>query len=208
MCRVSPLAVDDLVGDGGGGLDQREVALALEPLLDDLHVEHAQEAAAEAEPERVGRLGLEREARVVERQLLQGGAQVVELVVGGRKQPAEDDRHGLLVSGQGHLGRPGHLGDRVADADVGEPLDIGDDVADLPDAQLVAGDLARPEPAQAGHLVFGALGHEPDLLADPERAVDDPDVGDDPLVVVELGIEDQGPQRCLGIARRGAEPAR
>ncbi len=124
-------------------------------LLDDLHVQHAQKPAAEPEAERVGRLGLEREARIVERQFLEGGPQVVELVVSGREKPAEDDRHGLLVSGQGHLGRPRHLGDRVADADVGEPLDVGDDVADLPDAQLVAGDLARPESAKSGHLVVG-----------------------------------------------------
>ena len=161
------LASEDLVGDVGGRLDQVEIALALEPLLDDLHVEHAQEAAAEAEAQRVGGLGLEREAGVVERQLLQGGAQVVELVVGGRKQAAEDDRHGLLVARQGDLGRPGHLGDRVADVDVGELLDVGDDVADLADPQLVAGDLARPEPAQAGDLVLGAAGHQPDLLARP-----------------------------------------
>ena len=166
MCSDLSVAVDDLVGDVGGGLDQGEVALALEPLLDDLHVEHAQEPAAEAEAQRVGRLGLEREARVVERQLLQRGPQVVELVVRGREQPAEDDRHGLLVAGQGDLGRPGHLGDGVADADVGEPLDVGDDVADLADAQLVAGDLAGPEPAQPGDLVLGLAGHEPDLLAD------------------------------------------
>ena len=104
--RGLALAGDDLVGDVRGGLDQREVALALEPLLDDLHVEHAQEAAAEAEPERVGRLRLEREARVVERQLLQGRAEVVELVVGRREQAAEDDRHRLLVARQGDLGRP------------------------------------------------------------------------------------------------------
>ena len=122
------------------------------------------------------------------------------------KQAAEDDRHGLLVSGQGHLGRPGHLGDRVADADVRQLLDIGDDVTDLADAQLVAGDLAGPEPAQPGHLVLGAFGHEADLLADPERAVDDPDVGDDALVVVELGVEDQGPERGLGIAGGGRNP--
>ena len=36
-----------------------------------------------------------------------------------------------------------------------------------------------------------------------ERAVDDPDVGDHALVIIELGIEDQGPQRCLGIAGGG-----
>ena len=34
-------------------------------------------------------------------------------------------------------------------------------------------------------------------------AVDDADVGDDALVVVELGVEDQRPERRLRVARRG-----
>ena len=83
-------------------------------------MEHAQEAAAEAEPEGVGGLGLEGEARVIERQFLQGRPQVVELVVRGGKKAAEDDRHGLLVAGQGDLRpAPGTCGDGVADVDVG-----------------------------------------------------------------------------------------
>ena len=37
--------------------DERQAELALEPLLDDLHVQQTEEAAAESEPERAGRLG-------------------------------------------------------------------------------------------------------------------------------------------------------
>ena len=109
------LAGDDLVGDVGGGLDQGEVALALQSLLDNLHVEHAQEPATEAEPERVGGLGLEGEAGIVECQLLQGRAEVLELIVRGREQAAEDDLHRLLVARQRYRRAAGHLGDRVAD---------------------------------------------------------------------------------------------
>jgi hypothetical protein len=39
----------DLVDDRGGGRDQVEVELAAEALLDDLQVQQAEEAAAEAE---------------------------------------------------------------------------------------------------------------------------------------------------------------
>ena len=41
-----------------GGGDEGEVELALEALADDLHVEQAEEAAAEPEAERARRLGL------------------------------------------------------------------------------------------------------------------------------------------------------
>jgi len=50
--------------------------LAFQPLLHDLHVQHAEEAAAEAEAQGVGADGLEGEGRVVELQLLQRVAQV------------------------------------------------------------------------------------------------------------------------------------
>ena len=37
------------------------------------------------------------------------------------------------------------------------------------------------------------IGHEADLLAHFQRAVDDPNVRDHSLVVVELGVEDERP---------------
>jgi hypothetical protein len=40
-------------------LDHRDLELALQPLLDDLHVQQAEEAAAETEAQRVVALGLE-----------------------------------------------------------------------------------------------------------------------------------------------------
>jgi hypothetical protein len=44
----------DLVGDGGRGLHDLDAALALESFLDDVHVQQAEEAAAEAEAQRLG----------------------------------------------------------------------------------------------------------------------------------------------------------
>jgi hypothetical protein len=66
---------DDAVFDRRRRGDQLLAELALEPLLDDLHVEQAQEAAAEAEAERDRALGLEAEAGVVEVELLHRLAQ-------------------------------------------------------------------------------------------------------------------------------------
>ena len=103
-------------------------------------------------------------------ELLEGRAEVLELVVRGREEAAEDDLHRAPGSPAGPRWPAARaLGDRVADPDVGEPLDVGDDVADLADPQLVAGDLAGPEPAQADDLVLGLAGHQADLLADLER---------------------------------------
>jgi hypothetical protein len=53
------------------GRDDVAVVFAAQPLLHDLHVQQAQETAAEAEAQRHARLGLVLERAVVQRQLLQ-----------------------------------------------------------------------------------------------------------------------------------------
>ncbi len=69
----------DAVGHGRRRRDECEGELALEPLLDDLHVQQAEEAAAEAEAQRVRGLGLVAEGRVVQAQLLDRVAERVVL---------------------------------------------------------------------------------------------------------------------------------
>ena len=71
---------DDLVGDVRRRLHQVDVGLLLEPLLHDLHVQQAQEAAAKAEAQGVARLRLEVEAGVVDRQLVERVAQLLEVL--------------------------------------------------------------------------------------------------------------------------------
>ena len=98
------VAALDAVGDVRCRHDQIEVELALEPLADDLHVQQAEEAAAEAEPERSRRLRLVEESRVVELQLLERVTQLGVVVGVAREQPREHHRLDVLVPGDG-LGR-------------------------------------------------------------------------------------------------------
>ena len=76
----------DAVLHGRRRRDEVQVELALQPLLDDLHVEQAQEADAEAEAQRDRALRLEADRGVVEMELLQRVAQqrVVGSVDAGR----------------------------------------------------------------------------------------------------------------------------
>ena len=132
------------------GRDEVEVVLALQPLLDDLHVQQAEEAAAEAEAQRRRRLGLARERRVVEAQLVERVAQV--LVAGrvGREDAGEHHRLGRLEAGQRRRARAAGLGDGVADARVADLLDVGGEEADLARAEL--GRLARERRERADGL--------------------------------------------------------
>jgi len=111
--------------------DQRQVELALEALLDDLHVQHAEEPAAKAVAQRQGGLGLVGERRIIEPQLLEGVAQRLVVRVLDRVEPGEDHRLGVAIARERRGGGARGLGDRLADLRVGDALDRRGQVADL-----------------------------------------------------------------------------
>ena len=119
------------VGDVRRRDEEVEVELPLEALADDLHVQEAEEAAAEPEAERLRRLGLVRERPVVQLQPLERVAELRVVVGVGREDPGEDHRLDVLVAGQRRGRRATARGERVADAEPRDVLEPGDDVADL-----------------------------------------------------------------------------
>ena len=91
---------EDLVGDVRRGLHQVEIGFLLQPLLDDLHVQQAQESAAETEAQGIARLGLELEAGIVDAELGQRVAQLFEILAVRRIQPAIDHPLRRVIAGQ------------------------------------------------------------------------------------------------------------
>ena len=135
VVHLDPLRVVSLlhaVRDGRRGDEQVEVELALEPLAHDLHVQQAEEAAAEAEAERLRRLGLVEERAVVQLQPLERVAQLRVL----RRSPSGRDRRTPSASrpcsrAAAPAARTRNGRDRVADAQARDVLEARDDVADL-----------------------------------------------------------------------------
>ena len=188
----------DFVGDGRGGLDDFDVELALQPFLDDLHVQQAEEAAAEAEAQGVAGFGLEGEAGIVELQPVHRVAQVFVLRLAAGVEIAEDHLLDRLVAGQRLGGGLLGVGDGVADADVVQVLDGGDDETHLAGADPLDLLGAGHQLAQVGDLVLALGAHQADLLALFQLAVDDADIDDDAAVVVVDAVEDQRPGRGVG----------
>ena len=122
---------------------QVHVVLALQALLDDLHVQEPEETTAEPESERGGGFRLVEERGVVQSQLLQRVPQLGVLVAFDRVETGEDHRLQLLEAGKRFGRRPGGLSDGVANLGVSDALDVGDDEADLPDAELIDRDRLR-----------------------------------------------------------------
>ena len=182
-----------LVGDARHRDQQVEVELPLEALPHDLHVEQAEEAAPEAEAERLGGLGLIDEGRIVEAELIEGVAQVGVLVAVGGVEPGPHHRLGLPVAGQRLRGGAAEVGDRVADLGLPDVLHAGDGVADVAGLQPCHRHHGRGEDADLLQLVDGARGHHLHLLAGRELPIEDPHEADDAPVVVVGRVEDEGP---------------
>ena len=204
--RATPVGEVDPVLHGRGARDQVEVELAFEPLLDDLHVEQAQEPAAEAEAERDRALGLVGEARIVEVELLEGLAQQRVVLTAERIDPREDEALRLLVAGQWGGGRGTSVGQGVADLGIADVLESGCNVADLAGPQDRDRHELGPEHAQLEQLRLHPGGHQPDRVVGVERPGGQPDIDHDALVRVVVGIEDQALERRARIALGAGDP--
>ena len=196
----------DPIDHRGGGRDQVEVELARQPLLDDLQVKEAQEAAAEAEAERRRGLHLVGEGGVIQPEPADRGAQVLEIGGVDREQAAEHHRLHLTEAGQRRRGRAALVGDGVAHGGVRHLLDLGGDEPDLAGTERLDVGALGPEDADAVDLMAGAGLHHADSLAGPERAVEHPHQHDHPEVGVVPGVHEQRLEWRVRIALRRRQP--
>ncbi len=164
-------------------------------------MEQAQEAAAEAEAQGQGCLGLEKEGGIVELELFEGIAQVGISGGLGGIEAAVDHGLGLFVARQGLGAGPFALRHGVADPGIPDIFDRSGKIADHAGRQFLTGDeLAGAEIADLDDLGRGAGRHHFDLHAAADTAVADPAEDDDPLVGIVEGIKDQGLQGGIGVA--------
>ena len=194
------------VGDRRRRDQQVEVELALEPLAHDLHVQQAEESAAEAEAERLRRLRLVRERPVVELEPLERIPQLRVLVGVRREDPGEDHRLHVLVPGQRLDGRSATRRERVPHPQSGHVLEAGHDVAHLARAERRDRLPHRRHDSELLRLERGSLDHRAQRLARLEAAVDDADEGDHAAVLVVRGVEDERAGGRLGIPGRRRNP--
>ena len=113
-----------------------ELELALEPLLDDVHVQQAQKPASEAESQGKRCFRFIAERRIVQPQFLQRIAQIGVAVAVHRVDAGEDHGLHVLVTRERLVCRTFGVHDGIADLGIRDPLDAGDDAADLARATI------------------------------------------------------------------------
>ena len=187
----------------GYGGDDVHVEFAVEALLDDFHVEQAEEAAAETESEGEGAFRVERERGVVELELLQRGAQVFVLVGLHGIDAREDHRFHILETGYRFGAGVFYVGYRIAHLHLAGVLDARYDVAHVTRPDFLPGGEFQFQNADFIGVVFVTRVDELHRIARAERPVEDAEVGDDAAEGVEYRIENKRLQGSLLVAFRG-----
>ena len=187
---------------GRGGGNQIQIVLALQALLDDLHVQHAEETDTEAKTQCLGAFRLELQRSIVQRQLLQRLAKILEIIRTDRKQAGINLRLDLLEPRQRIDIRGIGQGQGIAHRRTMNVLDTGDNEAYFTGLQVNSFGMLGVEHADAVDQMglAGRLDQHLVTLLDP--AMLDAHQRHHAKVVVEPGINDQCLQRCFDLAFR------
>ncbi len=160
----------------------------------------AEEAAAEAEAQRLRHFRLILQRGIVELQFFQRIAQRFVLVGLHRKQSGEHLRLNFLEARQRTGGRLGHQGDGIAHLGILQFLDTGNHETHLPGRQRITIlRFRRKHPDMLGQ-VLRPRRHEQYLVLGLERAVHDAHQHHHADIVVEPRVDDQRLQRRIDIA--------
>ena len=158
-------------------------------------MQHAEEADTESEPQRLGAFRLVLQCRVVEREFLQGFAEVLEIVGADREQAGIYLRLDALEAGQHlHVRRAGER-QGIAHRRTMDILDPGDDEAHFAGLEIGGGGVLGREHTNAVHLMHLAGGLHQHLVALLDATVAYPHQRHHTQVVVEPGVDDHA---CSG----------
>ena len=128
--------IDDLEDHGRRRRNQLEVIFAFQSFLHDLHMQHAEEAAAKSETQRGRRFWLEMQSRVVQAQLLQSLTKTLVIIGADWEQAGENTRLDLLESRQRLVAGLARQRQRITDRRAVNILDSRDDKTDLAGREL------------------------------------------------------------------------
>ena len=194
------IGADYFVNNVGRSGNQRQIIFALQALLDNVHVQQSQKAAAEAKAQGSGGFRLEHQGSIVQLQLFQRVAQIVVIAVLYGIQAAINHGSGLAIAWQSALRRTIGVRNSVAHASVAHVFDASSKEANLALLQLVHVHNAGLKVAHLGDLELGTGGHHANLHALFDASFHDADVKHHALVGIKLGVKHQSLQGCLAVA--------
>ena len=211
LCRIfnldhNPGSVNDLINHRGRSGDEIEIVFPFQAFLDDLHVQHAEEAAPKAEAQRLRCFRLEAQRSIIQAELFQCLAKGIVVRGIDRIEAGKDLGLDLLESGKRFCRRLARMRDRIANTGTVDFLDSGNHISHVAGIQRVDPLSLRRENANLVGFILALHGHHADPLACAQSPIHDPDKDDRPEVVVEPGVHNQCLQGsvCIATGRRNA----
>ena len=201
LYHIAVFGIDVITYIRYGG-DDVHIELAVEALLDDLHMKQSEEPAAETKAQRHRTLGLESEGRIIQLQFLQRCPQVFVVLAFDRIDSREDHRLRFLKTIDRFVARTGYMCDRVTHFYLCARLDARDNVAYVTCTDTLARAHVEFEDTYLVRIVLFAGIDEPHFITRVHCAVDHLEVSDDASETIENGVEDKALQRCVGVAYR------
>ncbi len=167
-------------------------------------MQEPEESTAEAEPECTGGLGLIGDRGVVQLQLLQTLAEVLEVVAVDREQTAEHHRLRVAVTRERLLGGIRKRRHRLTASRLAHVLDACDEVTHFARPEFGDGSRSRHACTDLDHFVRRLRLHEQQLAACRQPSVHHAHARDHAAIRVVLRVEDECLQRCVRVTlRRG-----
>ena len=173
------------------------IELAVQTLLNDLHMQQSEETATESESERQRRLRLEGKRCVVELQFLQRSTQILILVGLDGIYTREDHRLYILKSGDSLRTGACHMCDGITHLYILRILDTRADVTYVARANLALGAHLQLQYAHLVGIVVVTRIEELDVVALADGAIEDTEVGDNASEGVEHRVKNQCLQRSI-----------
>ena len=132
-----------LVRNVGNGGDHVHIELALQPLLNDFHVQQSEKTAAETESQGHRRFGLESERSIIQLQLFQRCPQVFKLLAFDGVNTGKNHWLHLFEAGDGFVAGVLHVRDGVSHLYLFRRFDSRDDVSHVTALNPLAGIHAK-----------------------------------------------------------------
>ena len=194
------IGLGDLINNRRQSGHQIQVKFPLQPLLDDLHVEHSQKAAAETKAQGRRRFRFKGQRSIVKLELFQ---RIPQIRIFGTVLSINAAIHhslGRAITGQRLRSRAVGLCDGITHPGVLHIFDGSGEIAHFSGGQGLTGPHAHGQQITTfQHFIFSAGGHHLHLHTGGECTLHDPEIDNDAPVGVILAVKDQGPQRRLGI---------
>ncbi len=182
--------------------NQAQVIFTLQALLDNIHMQKAQKAAAEAKAQGGRGFRLKHQRGIIELQLFQGITQIIVIRIFNRIQAAVHHRRSLAVAWQCLRRGVLRISYSVAHACILNVLDAGSKKAYLALLQLVHVHNTWLKVAHLGDIKFRTCCHHADLHALAQAPLHNAHVQHYALIGIKLRVKHQRLQRCGGISCR------